>query len=45
MRRRGSCLCGALTYQIEGEFDGEFDGVWMCHTSTPAALGAGESFP
>jgi len=27
--RRGSCLCGALRYEI----DGEFDGVWMCHCS------------
>ncbi len=28
-RRRGSCLCGALQYEI----DGDFDGVWMCHCS------------
>jgi len=28
-RRRGSCLCGALTYEIAGEIDG----VWMCHCS------------
>lgn len=27
--RRGSCLCGALSYAI----DGPFDGVWMCHCS------------
>jgi len=27
--RRGSCLCGARTYEIEGELDG----VWMCHCS------------
>ena len=27
--RRGSCLCGARTYEIEGEIDG----VWMCHCS------------
>ncbi len=27
--RKGSCLCGALTYEIEGEIDG----VWMCHCS------------
>ncbi len=27
--KRGSCLCGALTY----EFDGEPDGVWVCHCS------------
>jgi hypothetical protein len=27
--RKGSCLCGALTYEIEGELDG----VWMCHCS------------
>jgi hypothetical protein len=29
MRRKGSCLCGALAYEIEGEFDG----VWVCHCS------------
>ncbi|MEM7151598.1 MAG: GFA family protein [Myxococcota bacterium] len=29
MRRKGSCLCGALTYEIEGEIDG----VWICHCS------------
>lgn len=29
MGRKGSCLCGALTYEI----DGDFDGVWMCHCS------------
>ncbi len=29
MQRRGSCLCGALTYAIEGEVGG----VWMCHCS------------
>ncbi len=28
-RRKGSCLCGALTYEV----DGEFDGVWLCHCS------------
>ena len=28
-RRKGSCLCRALTYEIEGEFDG----VWVCHCS------------
>lgn len=28
-RKKGSCLCGALTYAI----DGEVDGVWMCHCS------------
>jgi len=27
--KKGSCLCGALRYQIEGEIDG----VWMCHCS------------
>ncbi len=27
--RKGSCLCGALRYEVEGEFDG----VWMCHCS------------
>jgi hypothetical protein len=29
MTRRGSCLCGALRYEIEGDFDG----IWMCHCS------------
>lgn len=29
MVRRGSCLCGSLAYEI----DGEFEGVWMCHCS------------
>ena len=29
MRRKGSCLCGALRYEVEGDFDG----VWMCHCS------------
>jgi len=29
MVRRGSCLCGALTYEV----DGDVDGVWMCHCS------------
>lgn len=28
-KRRGSCLCGARRYEIEGELDG----VWMCHCS------------
>lgn len=28
-RKKGSCLCGALTYEIEGEPDG----VWVCHCS------------
>ena len=27
--RRGSCLCGARTYEIEGDLNG----VWMCHCS------------
>jgi hypothetical protein len=27
--RKGSCLCGARVYEIEGEIDG----VWMCHCS------------
>lgn len=27
--KRGSCLCGALTYQV----DGDIGGVWMCHCS------------
>jgi len=26
---RGSCLCGALRYEVEGEISG----VWMCHCS------------
>ncbi|HEU4614207.1 MAG TPA: GFA family protein [Kofleriaceae bacterium] len=29
MPRNGSCLCGALRYEV----DGELDGVWMCHCS------------
>lgn len=29
MPRKGSCLCGALRYEL----DGEFEGVWMCHCS------------
>ena len=29
LRRKGSCLCGALRYAIEGEYDG----VWYCHCS------------
>jgi hypothetical protein len=28
-RAKGRCLCGALTYEI----DGEIDGIWMCHCS------------
>ena len=39
MRRKGSCLCGALKYEVEGEFEG----VWMCHCSncrkTSGAMG------
>lgn len=27
--RKGRCLCGARTYEVEGEIDG----VWMCHCS------------
>jgi len=27
--RKGSCLCGARTYEIEGDFEG----VWICHCS------------
>lgn len=27
--RKGSCLCGALQYEITAEIDG----VWMCHCS------------
>lgn len=40
-RRRGSCLCGALSYEIEGEFDG----VWVCHCSNcrKASGGAGNT--
>lgn len=29
MRRKGSCLCGALAYEVEGEVGG----VWVCHCS------------
>ncbi|KIG11755.1 Gfa-like protein [Enhygromyxa salina] len=32
-RRKGSCLCGALRYEIEWELEGELDGVWLCHCS------------
>src|SRR5262245_25038254 len=41
MRRKGSCLCGALAYEIEGDFDG----VWMCHCSNcrKASGGAGNT--
>ena len=36
--RRGSCLCGARSYEIEGDLDG----VWMCHCSLcRKATGAG----
>jgi hypothetical protein len=37
MRRKGSCLCGALTYQIEGEVDG----IWMCHCSNCRKVSGG----
>ena len=37
MTRRGSCLCGALRYEI----DGEFDGVWMCHCSNCRKVSGG----
>src|SRR5207248_10466608 len=41
MRRKGSCLCGALRYEIEGDFEG----VWMCHCSNcrKASGGAGNT--
>lgn len=29
MTRKGSCLCGARTYEIQGNIGG----VWMCHCS------------
>lgn len=29
MGRKGSCLCGALRYEV----DGELEGVWMCYCS------------
>ena len=29
MSRKGSCLCRALQYEIEGDLEG----VWMCHCS------------
>ena len=39
MARKGSCLCGALSYEVEGELEG----VWMCHCSncrkTSGAMG------
>jgi hypothetical protein len=39
--RRGSCLCGALRYEIEGAIDG----VWVCHCSNcrKASGGAGNT--
>ena len=41
MGRKGSCLCGALRYEVEGDFDG----VWMCHCSNcrKASGGAGNT--
>lgn len=38
---KGSCLCGALTYEIEGDIDG----VWWCHCSNcrKASGGAGNT--
>lgn len=41
MTRRGSCLCGALAYEV----DGDVDGVWMCHCSNcrKASWGAGNA--
>lgn len=35
--RQGSCLCGALRYEIEGELDG----VWMCHCSNCRKVSGG----
>lgn len=37
MRRRGSCLCGALRYEVEGDFEG----VWMCHCSNCRKVSGG----
>jgi hypothetical protein len=37
MRRNGSCLCGALRYEI----DGALDGVWMCHCSNCRKVSGG----
>lgn len=37
MRRTGSCLCGALKYEIEGELAG----VWMCHCSNCRKVSGG----
>lgn len=36
-RRKGSCLCGALRYEIEGEIDG----VWLCHCSNCRKVSGG----
>lgn len=36
-KRRGSCLCGALRYEV----DGDFDGVWMCHCSNCRKVSGG----
>lgn len=36
-RRKGSCLCGALRYEVEGEIDG----VWMCHCSNCRKVSGG----
>ena len=37
MRRNGSCLCGALRYEIEGDIEG----VWMCHCSNCRKVSGG----
>ncbi|MFT7621920.1 MAG: hypothetical protein ACI9WU_001085 [Myxococcota bacterium] len=39
--RKGSCLCGALRYEISGPIDG----VWVCHCSNcrKASGGAGNT--
>ncbi len=36
-RRKGSCLCGALSYEVEGEING----VWMCHCSNCRKVSGG----
>lgn len=37
MARKGSCLCGALRYEL----DGDFDGAWMCHCSNCRKVSGG----
>jgi hypothetical protein len=34
--RKGSCLCGSRSYEI----DGDLDGVWMCDITTNTPVDA-----